>query len=207
MRKLLFKLLFSALAALVGGSLSLIAGAAGTQAVAEVTYAVYNETQGRYFNTLREALDTAQPGDSIKVVEPGREFRDEILELKVNLILDLNGARVRAPWNQNALTVTSQVYNATIRNGSLLVSSINANGIYAPGVGASYPLQLRLENIRIEGAASIKFERDGKLEWHGGEARGLNYGVLVTYMVQDFTVFSFRLPLNATRRGQFILAA
>lgn len=191
MRKLLFKLLFITLAALVGGSVSFIGGAAGTQAVAEVTYAVYNETQGSYFNTLREALDTAQPGDSIKVTEPGLEFRDEILELKVNLVLDLNGARVRAPWNQNALTITGQVYNAIIRNGSLSVSSINANGIYAPRAGASYPLQLCLENMVIEGAASIKFERDGKLEWHGGDARGLNYGVLVAYTVQDFTgIFS-----------------
>ncbi|SMB98670.1 parallel beta-helix repeat (two copies) [Thermanaeromonas toyohensis ToBE] len=185
------KLFQGILAVLVGWSLALIVGGTGTQAVAEVTYAVYNETQGRYFNTLQEALDTAQSGDFIKVVEPGREFRDEILELKVNLILDLNGARVRAPWNQNALTVTSQVYNATIRNGSLSVSSVNASGIYAPGVGASYPLQLRLENMVIEGNASVKFERDGKLEWHSGEARGLNYGVLVAYTVQDFTgVFS-----------------
>lgn len=191
MRKPLFKLLFITFAALVGGSLSFIAGTAGTHAVAGVTYAVYNETQGRYFTTLQEALDDAWPGDYIKVTEQGLEFNEGI-KLRVNdVVLDLNGARVRAPGGQDALTVAGQVYHAVIRNGSLLADSIKANGIYAPGDGAYYPLKLRLENMEIEGSSSIKFERDGELEWYGGAARGLNYGVWVAYAVQNFTgVFS-----------------
>ncbi|MGI9951724.1 S-layer homology domain-containing protein [Moorellaceae bacterium AZ2] len=164
----------------------LLVGQAGTQAVAEVTYAVYNESQGTYFSDLQAALNGAQTGDVIRVVADKATFNSSLNWKVDGITLDLNGAVITAPGGQNTITVAETVNKLDLRNGVLRTSDMTTSCIEAPGSGST-PLEIKLENMEIYGEKSIYFKRNGRLEWSGGKASGRGYGVLIDSSVQDFT--------------------
>lgn len=164
----------------------LLWGKSGTEAVAAVTYAVYNESQGLYFNDLQAALDGAQRGDVIRVVTDGASFNCS-LNWRVNgVTLDLNGAVITSPWGQSTISVDERVYQLVLKNGVLKTSDTQKSCIEVPGNGGP-SLELKLENMKIYGGKSIYLRRNGRLEWSCGQALGNEYGVLVEYSVSDFS--------------------
>ncbi|GFN23253.1 S-layer homology domain-containing protein [Thermanaeromonas sp. C210] len=166
-------------------SACLLAAQDGGDAAAEVVYAVYNESRGTYFSDLQAALDAAQKGDALRVVAGGATFNVGLSWRTDGITLDLNGATVTAPQEQNAITVAETVTNLELRNGILKTSDLATNGIEVLG-GASSPLEIKLENMEIYGKQAVYIKRNAQLECSGGKVSGSSYGVLVDPSVEDF---------------------
>ncbi|KUK12271.1 MAG: S-layer domain-containing protein [Moorella sp. 60_41] len=162
-----------------------LAAQGGGHAAAEVVYAVYNESQGTYFTGLQEALDEAQKGDVLRVVVGGISFNGGLYWKTDGITVDLNGATITAPPGQPSISVMETVDKLELRNGILKTSDLATNGIEVLG-DTSSPLEIKLENMKIYGKRSVYFNRNGELEWHGGEASGTEYGVFVDPSVQNF---------------------
>lgn len=178
----------------------LLWGKSGAEAVAAVTYAVYNESQGLYFDDLQEALDGAQTGDVIRVVIEGASFNCS-LNWRVNgVTLDLNGAVITSPWGQSTISVDERVYQLALKNGVLKTSDTQKSCIEVPGNGGP-SLELKLENMKIYGGKSIYLRRNGRLEWSGGQALGNEYGVLVEYSVSDFSAVFTDVTFMRSSKG------
>lgn len=186
--------------ALTFGFMLLLVLQKGYKAVAGATYPVYNVTQRVYASDLQAALDGARPGDFIQVVAQNASFITSLNWQVEGVTLDLNGAVITAPSGKNAISVAGAVYNLTLQNGTLKTSGINDNGIEVTSAGNA-SLELRLENMVMDGAKAVYFKRNGRLEWSGGRSGGLDHGVRVDYGVKDFTGVFRDVTFTRSSRG------
>ncbi|WP_062285193.1 S-layer homology domain-containing protein [Neomoorella mulderi] len=186
--------------ALTFGFMLLLVLQKGYEAVAGATYPVYNVTQRVYASDLQAALDGARPGDFIQVVAQNASFITSLNWQVEGVTLDLNGAVITAPSGKNAISVAGTVYSLTLQNGTLKTSGINDNGIEVTSAGNTC-LELRLENMVIDGAKAVYFKRNGRLEWSGGRSGSLDHGVRVEYGVNDFSGVFRDVTFTRSSRG------